>query len=65
MDARSGRTADSSLVELNDLQQLHAGPLDGVEDLGSRAESVHLLPKDGINDSASFSSSWGRGRQGE
>lgn len=34
------RTADSSLVLLDDLQQLHARSLDGVEDLQSRGESV-------------------------
>lgn len=45
MDVQSERTADSSLVEFDDLQQLHAGPLNGVEDLGSRGESVDLLPK--------------------
>lgn len=65
MDAQSGHTADSSLIDLDDLQQLHAGPLDGVEDLGSRAKSVHLLRKYSLDPSASFSSFWGEGQGGE
>lgn len=34
------RTADPPLVQLDDLQQLHACSLDGVKDLQSRRKSV-------------------------
>lgn len=46
-------TADPSLVLLSHLQQLHAGPLDGVEDLqgGQRTRSMSPLRSSRVADS--------------